>query len=129
MSQMRLSMRRTRELMRRKYELGRSHREFAEASAIANDMVSEYTGPGGRRRLFLAVAGGTKRRRAGGGAPLLQGDRLASEPAIGLSKTVVGIGLMRNLSGSSCLSGPKRQIVNASRVPSSSQPLVRHDPR
>ena len=42
MSQRRLSMRKIRELMRLKYELGRSHREIATSLGIANSTVSDY---------------------------------------------------------------------------------------
>ena len=42
MSQKRLSMRRIRELLRLKHELGRSHREIAESLGVANSTVSEY---------------------------------------------------------------------------------------
>ena len=42
MSQQRLSMRKIRELMRLKYELGRSHREIAASLGIANSTVSDY---------------------------------------------------------------------------------------
>ena len=42
MSQTRLSMRRIRELLRLKHELGRSHREIAGSLGIANSTVSEY---------------------------------------------------------------------------------------
>ena len=42
MSQKRLSMRRIRELLRLKHELGRSHREIAESLGIANSTVSAY---------------------------------------------------------------------------------------
>ena len=41
-SQRRLSMRKIRELLRLKYELGRSHRELAMSLGIANSTVSEY---------------------------------------------------------------------------------------
>ena len=44
MSQKRLSMRKIRELMRLKYEVGRSHREIAKALGIANSTVSDYVG-------------------------------------------------------------------------------------
>ena len=44
MSQKRLSMRKIRELMRLKYELGRSHREIAASLGIANSTVSDYAG-------------------------------------------------------------------------------------
>ena len=42
MSQRRLSMRKIRELLRLKYELGRSHREIAMSLGIANSTVSDY---------------------------------------------------------------------------------------
>ena len=42
MSQKRLSMRKIRELMRLKYELGRSHREIAASLGVANSTVSDY---------------------------------------------------------------------------------------
>ena len=42
MSQKRLSMRKIRELLRLKYELGRSHREIATSLGIANSTVSDY---------------------------------------------------------------------------------------
>ena len=42
MSQRRLSMRKIRELLRLKYELGRSHREIAASLGIANSTVSDY---------------------------------------------------------------------------------------
>lgn len=42
MSQRRLSMRKIRELLRLKYELGRSHRDFAASLGIANSTVSGY---------------------------------------------------------------------------------------
>ena len=42
MSQPRLSMRKIRELLRLKYERGRSHREIAASLGIANSTVSEY---------------------------------------------------------------------------------------
>ena len=42
MSQKRLSMRKIRELMRLKHELGRSHREIATSLGIANSTVSDY---------------------------------------------------------------------------------------
>ena len=42
MSQRRLSMRKIRELLRLKYELGRSHREIATSLGIANSTVSDY---------------------------------------------------------------------------------------
>ena len=42
MSQKRLSMRKIRELLRLKYELGRSHREIAASLGIANSTVSDY---------------------------------------------------------------------------------------
>ena len=41
-SQKRLSMRRIRELLRLKHELGRSHREIAGSLGIANSTVSDY---------------------------------------------------------------------------------------
>ncbi len=44
MSQKRLSMRKIRELMRLKYELGRSHRETAASLGVANSTVSDYAG-------------------------------------------------------------------------------------
>ncbi len=44
MSQKRLSMRKIRELMRLKYELGRSHREIAASLGVANSTVSDYAG-------------------------------------------------------------------------------------
>ena len=44
MSQKRLSMRKIRELMRLKYELGRSHREIAASLGVANSTVSDYVG-------------------------------------------------------------------------------------
>ena len=44
MSRKRLSMRKIRELMRLKYELGRSHREIATSLGIANSTVSDYAG-------------------------------------------------------------------------------------
>ncbi len=37
-------MRKFRELMRLKYELGRSHREIAASLGIANSTVSDYAG-------------------------------------------------------------------------------------
>ena len=64
-------MRKIRELLRPKYELGRSHREIAASLGIANSTVSDYASraaAGGRGRPLLAVAGGAGRRRAGGGA-------------------------------------------------------------
>ena len=42
MSQKRLSMRKIRELLRLKYELGRSHRQIAASLGIANSTVSDY---------------------------------------------------------------------------------------
>ena len=42
MSQKRLSMRKIRELLRLKHELGRSHREIAGSLGIANSTVSDY---------------------------------------------------------------------------------------
>ena len=42
MSQKRLSMRKIRELLRLKYELGRSHWEIATSLGIANSTVSDY---------------------------------------------------------------------------------------
>ena len=42
MSQKRLSMRKIRELMRLKHELGRSHREIAASLGVANSTVSDY---------------------------------------------------------------------------------------
>ena len=42
MSQKRLSMRKIRELLRLKYEVGRSHREIATSLGIANSTVSDY---------------------------------------------------------------------------------------
>ena len=42
MSQKRLSMRKVRELLRLKHELGRSHREIAGSLGIANSTVSDY---------------------------------------------------------------------------------------
>ena len=42
MSQKRLSMRKIRELLRLKYELGRSHREIAGSIGVANSTVSDY---------------------------------------------------------------------------------------
>ncbi len=42
MSQKRLSMRKIRELLRLKYELGRSHREIAASLGVANSTVSDY---------------------------------------------------------------------------------------
>ena len=44
MTQKRLSMRKIRELMRLKYELGRSHREIAASLGVANSTVSDYAG-------------------------------------------------------------------------------------
>ncbi len=44
MSQKRLSMRKIRELLRLKYELGRSHREIAISLGVANSTVSDYAG-------------------------------------------------------------------------------------
>ena len=43
MWQKRLSMRKIRELLRLKYELGRSHREIAMSLGIANSTVNDYT--------------------------------------------------------------------------------------
>ena len=42
MSQERLSMRKIRELLRLKYELGRCHREIATSLGIAASTVSDY---------------------------------------------------------------------------------------
>ena len=42
MSRQRLSMRKIRELLRLKHELGRSHREIAGSRGIANSTVSDY---------------------------------------------------------------------------------------
>ena len=42
MSQRRLSMRKIRELLRLKYELGRSHGKIATSLGIANSTVSDY---------------------------------------------------------------------------------------
>ena len=42
MSQKRLSMRKIRELLRLKYDLGRSHREIARSLGIAASTVSDY---------------------------------------------------------------------------------------
>ena len=67
MSQKRLSMRKIRELLRLKYELGRSHREIATSLGIANSTVSDYV----HRAVvaaFLAAAGRAGRRSAGVGA-------------------------------------------------------------
>ena len=66
MSQKRLSMRKIRELMRLKYELGRSHREIAASLGIANSTVSDYVRRAAAAGLSWAVAGGTGRRCAGG---------------------------------------------------------------
>ena len=44
MSQKRLFMRKIRELLRLKYELGRSHREIAVSLGVANSTVSDYAG-------------------------------------------------------------------------------------
>ena len=41
-SQRGLSMRKNRELMRLKYEVGRSHREIAASLGISNSTVSDY---------------------------------------------------------------------------------------
>ena len=45
MSQKRLSMRKIRELLCLKYELGRSHREIAASPGVANSTVSDYASP------------------------------------------------------------------------------------
>ena len=68
MSQKRLSMRKIRELMRLKYELGRSHREIAASLGIANSTVSDYASRARAAGPLLAVAGEAGRRRSGGGA-------------------------------------------------------------
>ena len=57
-------MRKIRELLRLKYELGRSHREIATSLGIANSTVSDYCAAGKRGGLLLAVAGGVGRHCA-----------------------------------------------------------------
>ena len=61
-------MRKIRELLRLKYELGRSHREIAASLGIANSTVSDYAGRAAAAGLSWPFAGGAGRRRAGGGA-------------------------------------------------------------
>ena len=61
-------MRKIRELMRLKYELGRSHREIAASLGIANSTVSDYASRARAAGPLLAVAGEAGRRRSGGGA-------------------------------------------------------------
>ena len=55
MSQKRLSMRKIRELLRLKYELGRSNREIATSLGIANSTVSDYTRRATAAGFLLAV--------------------------------------------------------------------------
>ena len=52
MSEKRLSMRKIRELMRLKYEFGRSHREIAASLGVANSTVSDYV----RRAVAAALS-------------------------------------------------------------------------
>ena len=61
----RLSERKIRELMRLKYELGRSHREIAASLGIANSTVTDLCAAGWRGGILVAAAGGVGRRRAG----------------------------------------------------------------
>ena len=68
MSQKRVSMRKIRELLRLKYELGRSHSEIATSLGIANKTVSHYVRRATGRGLLLAVAGGAGRHGAEDGA-------------------------------------------------------------
>ena len=64
MSQKRLSMRKIRELLRLKYELGRSHREIAASLGVANSTVSDYVRRARAAGFSLAVAGGAGRHGA-----------------------------------------------------------------
>ena len=68
MSQKRLSMRKIRELMRLKYELGRSHREIAASLGVANSTVSDYAGRARAAGLSWPLPEGLDDCRAGGGA-------------------------------------------------------------
>ena len=72
MSQKRLSMRKIRELLRLKYELGRSHRDIATSLGIANSTVSDYV-----RR---ASAAGFSWPFAGGAWTTLRWRRRCSRP-------------------------------------------------
>ena len=68
MSQTRLSMRKIRELLRLKYDLGRSHRENARSLGIDRHFGERLRAAGKRGGLLLEVAGGAGRRGAVGGA-------------------------------------------------------------
>ena len=61
-------MRKIRELLRLKYELGRSHREIAASLGDRQQHGERLRGAGKRGGPVVAVAGGAGRRRAGGGA-------------------------------------------------------------
>ena len=56
-------MRKIRELLRLKYELGRSHREIAASLGVANSTVIDYVRRASAAGYLLAVAGGAGRRR------------------------------------------------------------------
>ena len=83
MSQKRLSMRKIRELLRLKYDLGRSHREIARSLGIAASTVSDYVR---RRRIRDRTVAHARLAPRACGVDSVPTDRLGPEDRIAHSR-------------------------------------------
>ena len=93
-------MRKIRELLRLKYELGRSHREIATSLGIANSTVSDYVRRAAAAGLSWPLPEGLD--DAALEAALFPAPPPSRESAIGLAESVVGIAGMGTSAANAC---------------------------
>ena len=123
MAQKRVSMRKTRDVLRLKYSLGRSHREIAAILRISHSTVGSYARRAGGRSV-VAAAGRSGRRGSGGGAVSADATLAGAASKAGLGAGAPGVGEPQGCDASASVAGVPRGAPG--RVPV--QPVLRSLP-